>query len=474
MKVFVVNQAGKPLMPTSPRKARLLLRDGQAKIFCRKPFTIQLLYKTGSNVQDVTLGIDAGYGNIGFSIVTEKEELVGGEVKLLEGMSERLTERAMYRRNRRNRLRHRKPRFDNRARRRVPPGCGKQDWLAPSIQHKLDTHTRLIEMYKRVLPIKTIIIETANFDIQAIKDAGIAGVGYQNGEQAGFWNLREYILHRDNHACQSPVCVERRKQKQPKRSEILQVHHIGFWKQDRTDRPGNLNTLCDKCHVGKEHQPKGMLYGWEPKLKGFKPETFMSTVRWRLINRHDAINTFGYVTKSARIGLELPKSHHNDAFVIACGAKQKRTAATIIEQRRRNNRSLETFKDAKYIDVRDGEIKGGKDLASGRRKRNKNLSGENLRQYRGQKVRCGVRSVRKQRYSLQPGDIVSYKGQKRIVKGTHSYGKSAFLYADGKPENTQVKNLVSLRHNSGLAIKPIVLKHTAVLPNSLKALISQV
>ena len=36
MTVFVVNREGRPLMPTTPRKARLLLRDGKARIFCRK------------------------------------------------------------------------------------------------------------------------------------------------------------------------------------------------------------------------------------------------------------------------------------------------------------------------------------------------------------------------------------------------------------------------------------------------------
>lgn len=444
MKVFVVNMEGALLMPTTPRNARLLLRSGSAKIFCRKPFTIQLLYHTSGYKQDITLGIDAGYANIGFSAVTEKEELVGGEVKLLEGMSERIKERAMYRRNRRSRLRYRAPRFDNRRR--------KEGWLAPSIQHKLDTHDRLIEMYSRVLPIKTIIIETANFDIQAIKNTEIEGKEYQQGEQAGFWNLREYILHRDNHECQSPKCIERRKQKLPVRSEVLQVHHVGFWRQDRTDRPGNLIILCDKCHTTKEHQPSGLLFGWEPKVKAYKPETFMSTIRWRLIDFYNAINTYGYITKSARISLGVAKSHHNDAFVIACGTKQNRAETFVIEQRRRNNRSLETFKDAKYVDSRGGEVKGGKDLCSGRRKRNKNLAGENLRLYRGQKVKAGFRSVRKRRYPLQPGDVVLYNGKKRIVKGTHSYGKSAFLFADGKPENVQVKNLVCLEHASGMVI----------------------
>jgi len=198
VKVFVLNQDGKPLMPTTPRKARLLLREGRAGIAGRKPFTIQLHYPTPDKVQDITLGIDSGYETIGFSAVTDKEELIGGEVEMLKGQTERNKERHMYRRQRRNRLRHRKPRFDNRAR--------PEEWLAPSIQHKLDAHIRLIESLCAVMPIANIIIETANFDIQAINNPDIEGAGYQSGEQAGFWNLREYILHRDNHKCQNPDC----------------------------------------------------------------------------------------------------------------------------------------------------------------------------------------------------------------------------------------------------------------------------
>ncbi|MGB4262341.1 MAG: RRXRR domain-containing protein, partial [Fervidobacterium sp.] len=48
------------------------------------------------------------------SAVTEKEELICGKVKLRNDISELLKERRMYRRIRRNRLRYRKPRFDNR------------------------------------------------------------------------------------------------------------------------------------------------------------------------------------------------------------------------------------------------------------------------------------------------------------------------------------------------------------------------
>lgn len=62
-------------MPTTPRKARKLLKEGKAKVITVKPFTIKLLTATGESKQDITLGIDSGYLNIGFSANTEKKEL---------------------------------------------------------------------------------------------------------------------------------------------------------------------------------------------------------------------------------------------------------------------------------------------------------------------------------------------------------------------------------------------------------------
>lgn len=117
------------------------------------------------------------------------------------------------------------------------------------------------------MPIKQVIIEVANFEIQKIKNPEISGEGYQQGEQYGFDNLREYLLHRDNHKCQHPEC--RNKSKNP----ILQVHHLGYWKNppDRTNRPGNLISLCNKCQTPAQHKKDKKLFGWEPKIKGFKP-----------------------------------------------------------------------------------------------------------------------------------------------------------------------------------------------------------
>jgi 5-methylcytosine-specific restriction endonuclease McrA len=373
MKVFVVNKDGRPLMPTTPRKARILLETGKARIIGRDPFTIQLIYGSAGYVQPITLGIDTGYLTIGFSAVSVKEELIGGELSLLPSVSERLTERRKYRLGRRNRLRHRASRFDNRRR---PAG-----WLAPSIQHKLDAHIKLVERIKSRLPISKVIVETASFDIQKINNPEIEKAGYQTGEQMGYHNLTAYIRHRDGYKCQNPECNS-------KPSTPTQIHHLGYWKSnpDRSDRPANLITLCVKCHTPVNHKQGKLLHGWKAHVKSFKPETFMTTIYRRLLNVLGSGEAFGFETKFKREEQKLEKSHHNDAFVIAGGTNQFRSETLVLEQIRCNKRSMEQFYDAKYIDTRTGEKVSGSQLFSGRRTRNTNLNGENLRVYRGVKI----------------------------------------------------------------------------------------
>jgi 5-methylcytosine-specific restriction endonuclease McrA len=424
-KVLVVNKHGRPLMPTTPRKARKLLESSRAKIYARRPFTIQLLYGCRGYTQPVTLGIDSGYQTVGYSAVTEKDELIGGELKLLEGMSERITERRKYRRTRRNRLRHRQPRFDNRER--------QEEWLAPSIQHKFDSQIKLVERIKARLPVTRVVVETAKFDIQKIKTPQIQGEQYQQGEQYGWKNISSYVRHRDGYKCQNPGCKN-------KLTKILQVHHLGFWKlpPDRSNKPSNLITLCSKCHTPANHKKGKSLFGWEPKLdaersrsvKSFKAETFMTIVYKKLVETLNAQETYGYITEADREALELPKTHHNDAFVIAGGTNQIRCQVLNLEQTRRNRRSLEQFYDAKYIDVRTGKKVAGSALFSGRRTRNKNLNSENLRIYRGQKTSKGRRSIRKSRYPYQQNDLVIFDGEVYRVRGMQNLGARVALYAD--------------------------------------------
>ncbi|MFA4870994.1 MAG: RNA-guided endonuclease IscB [Pedobacter sp.] len=325
--VYVLNMRGQTLMPTTPRKAKKLLKEDKAKVIRRTPFTIQLKYATGETKQEIIFGVDSGFENIGISAITAKKEVYSAEVKLRTDMVKLNSERRQYRRARRGRNTwYRSPRFLNR---KKPDG-----WLAPSIQHKLDSHIKLINKVKVLLPITKMKIEVAAFDIQKIKNPGISGIEYQNGVQKDSWNSREYVLYRDNHTCQH--C--KGKSKNP----ILEVHHI-ISRQIGGDAPANLITLCETCH---DKVSKGKLILDVKIPTGFKPETFMSIIRWKLVDTlRDAGNivnhTYGYITKFDRIALGLEKSHSTDAFIIAGGTMQERNSTSLlIKQVRKCNRKL--------------------------------------------------------------------------------------------------------------------------------------
>ena len=434
-------------MPTSNAKARKLLKSKRAKVKNLKPFTIQLLYKTKTEyTQQITLGIDSGYANVGFSAITNQKELIVGELKLLQGMKERLLERSRYRGIRRSRLRYRKARWSNRTKSK-PKG-----WLAPSLQHKLDSHIKFIDYLYTILPITKCVVEVANFDIQKMNNENIKGVDYQKGDMMGFWNLREYILHRDGHKCQNPNCKNKGKE------QVLQIHHIKYKSMGGTDNKSNLITLCDKCHTSPNHKKGKFLYDWciqGKKVRGFKDATFMSMIRWYLVNnlkeRHSRVSvTYGYITKNHRIENGIEKTHYNDAFAIAKGIKQMRNNnILIVEQNRLNNRSLEKFYDAKYIDIRTNEKVSAGDLNNGRRTRNKNLNSENLRQFRGKKISKGQRRIRVGKSKYQPNDLVKFEGKVYTVKGSQNKGAYIALKEIKKVPN--VKNILPYVFKKGLS-----------------------
>ena len=332
MKVFVLNMRGQPLMPCSPPKARKLLRAGKAVPVRRTPFVIQLTVPTGETKQPITLGVDAGYKHVGLSATTAKEELLASEVELRQDVTGLLSDRLALRRARRNRkTRYRAPRFDNRVRSKH------KGWLAPSVENRIQAHISRIEAVCRVLPITKIVIETASFDIQKIKNPEVEGTDYQQGEQLGFWNVREYVLFRDGHVCQA--CKGRSK------DLILNVHHIESRKTGG-DAPGNLITLCEACHKAYH---AGKLKQFSPRRgASFRAETFMGIMRWTVLERvrkaHLELpveNTYGYLTKHKRIVLGLPKTYCADAFCIAGNLSALRRGEFLYQrQTRKHNRQI--------------------------------------------------------------------------------------------------------------------------------------
>jgi hypothetical protein len=159
--------------------------------------------------------------------------------------------------------------------------------------------------------------------------------------------------------------------------------------------------------------------------------------------------TYGYITKSKRIELGLEKTHYNDAFVISGGSSQTRSTPITYKQVRRNNRALEIFIDAKYIDIRTGEKVPANDLNNGRRVRNKNKNGENLRKYRGSKISKGQRRIRTKRYFYQANDLVKYLGRIYTVKGNISSGRQVQLRETKKQPKPEL--LIPYRFSKGFS-----------------------
>jgi hypothetical protein len=326
--VYILNCHGQPLMPCQPRKARLLLKEGKAKVVKMVPFTLQLLYSSSGYKQEVSLGVDAGTHHIGISATTEKHVLFEAEVVLRNDIQALLVTRRQFRRQRRKRkTRYRQDRFLNR---KKPDG-----WLAPSLRNKVDCHLKMIRLVHQFLPILRTTLEMAQFDIQKIHNPEIEGKEYQEGPQWGFWNVREYILARDRHTCQ--WC--KGKSKDP----ILHVHHIESRKTGG-DSPDNLIVLCETCHVliHRTHQE----YKIERKSRSFRDATQMGIIRRSIYEQAKLLFphlhlTYGYITKYTRITHELEKSHLVDARCISGNATASSDGTWhLIKMVRRNNRHL--------------------------------------------------------------------------------------------------------------------------------------
>ena len=385
MAVYVINNNGQPLMPTERfGKVRRLLKTGGATVVNRCPFTIKLNYHAEEKVQPVSLGIDAGSKVIGVSAATEDKVLYEVEVEVRNDIVKLLSGRRELRRARRYRkTRYRKARFDNRRR---PEG-----WLAPSVQQKINTHLRVIENVHEILPVSKITVETAQFDILKIKNPEISGLEYQQGEQQGFWNVREYVLYRDGHICQ--CCRGRSK------DPVLNVHHIES-RRTGGDAPNNLITLCETCHTGY-HKGDVKLPKTIKRGMSFRDAAFMGVMRWALYEKlketyPEVKMTYGYLTKHARISAGLDKSHRIDARCISGNPKAEPPKEYYYQKKVRcHNRQIHKLTMGK----------------GGSRKRNQ---------------------AAKYVYGYQLFDKVSYKGMECFIYGRRSSGYFDIRTLDGR------------------------------------------
>ena len=440
--IYVVDSNGTPLMPTSRLgMVRRWLKSGQARWFGNSRKIIQFVRPVTTNTQELTLGVDAGF-HLGLAVVGNKREYYASE-SLRQSEKDRITSRRELRRTRRNRLRHRQARFDNRRR--------KASWLAPSMQHRLDFTIKEIKRLYTFLPITNLVIEVTPFDNQKLLNPNIKPWEYTQGKMHGFKTIKDYLLARDNYR-------DALDGKQYPASQ-LRVHHLVQRKDGGTNQPDNLVLLSDINHSQANHNNGSLarLRENRQKVLDYRGAYFMSILATRLSDYFDNYTTTqGYLTANLRQKYQLEKSHLNDAFIIAGGTDTTlRTNNVYSRQKlRNNNRVLQKFYDAKYIDNRDNKTKTGKELSSGRTRRSRELNYTNLRQFRKIKIKPGRVSIRRSHYQLRPHDVVLNTKTNKIetVTGVQNSG-AVIKFQTGK--TCSIKTVVSLYHVNGMLEKKI-------------------
>lgn len=215
MLVYVVDKNGQPLMPTcNGAKVRVLLKQKRAKVVSKCPFTIKLLYESTSFTQPLTLGVDTGSKYVGSAVINDvtSEIIYEPQTELRDDIKSKMDRRRQFRRERRNKLRYRPARFNNRK------ASKRKNRYSPTLISKFQGHTREIEFIKSILPINNIILEVGEFDPQLLQDPTLAyhKWDYAKGELYRQENFKQAAKARDGYKCQ---CCGKKNCK-------LEVHHL--------------------------------------------------------------------------------------------------------------------------------------------------------------------------------------------------------------------------------------------------------
>jgi 5-methylcytosine-specific restriction endonuclease McrA len=322
MSVFVLDKHKHPLMPCTEKRARLLLARGQAVLVRAYPFTIRLKDRVGGTTQPVRVKIDPGSKTTGIAVVREngqKQHVLALMELAHRGrqISKSLEQRRAFRRRRRNQIRYREPRFNNRTK---PKG-----WLAPSLQHRADTTKSLVNRLRALVPIAGISQELVRFDTQKMGNPEISGIEYQQGTLLGY-EIREYLLEKWGREC--AYCTDT--------DTPLQIEHIDPKANGGSNRINNLTLACQPCNQEKGRQSLVDFFATSKRLKNHharldcilkqckKPSRDASAVnstRWPLYQTLKQaglpveVGTGGR-TKFNRQRLSIPKTHALDAACV--------------------------------------------------------------------------------------------------------------------------------------------------------------
>jgi len=328
-RVFVLSKEGEPLMPCQPARARELLGKGRAVVARQVPFTIRLKDRTlaESEVDGVQLRIDPGSKGTGLALTDEKKETDGrgATVTVRRGLVSVelqhrgdqigmcMQQRAGYRRRRRSaNCRYRAPRSANRTR--------PEEWLPPSLRHRIDTTVSLATRLGRYAPITEIHVERVTFDTHSMSAGSpLTGAEYQRGTLADT-DARAYLHAKWNSAC--VYCDAT--------GVALNIDHLRPRSRGGTNRISNLVLACVPCNQAKGSTPVEVFLAHRPDrlakiLQQVKTPLHdaaaMNATRWRLADALEALGKpvhawSGGRTKWNRTAMGLDKTHTLDALSV--------------------------------------------------------------------------------------------------------------------------------------------------------------
>lgn len=315
--VLVLDQKKKPLMPCTPKRARLLLAQGRAVVHRVQPFTLRLRDRWVQDcvLQPIALKIDPGSKTTGMTLA-RVEETREGEIHHALFLCEvghrgqrvhdnKVTQRNARRRRRSANVRHRKPRFANRG--------IKAGWLPPSLLSRVGNTVTWTDRLRRWAPVTHLEVERVRFDTQLLQHPEIAGVEYQRGELAG-WELRTYLLIKYEYTC--VYCG--------KTGVPFELDHQIPRSRGGSHRASNLVLACHDCNVAKGNKTAAE-WGY-PQVeatakKPLKDAAAVNATRFKLI---EALRIFGLPigiwsggrTRWNRARFAINKTHALDALCV--------------------------------------------------------------------------------------------------------------------------------------------------------------
>ena len=349
--VPVLDRHGQPLAPARPSRVRHWLESGRAtKVWVKGIFAVQLhdLDAATSTTGNFAFNMDPGE-TTGIAITRESPDdkrrtIVGAyeHQHRNRDIHRNLNNRRDCRHNRRCRLRRRPARFNNRANNSAE-GC-----LPPSTASLVNDADTIVHTMLQLYPIKQLRVKYLRFDTQLMQNPDIRGVEYQRGTLQG-WQLRHYILHRDQWHCQ--YCDRPNSEKHP-----LTLDHVIPESGGGPTVVGNLVAACPRCNTKKTNRSLADFLDKDPErlakiqkqvdqLVPLTSTGHLNSVMPAMLGVLQAARLLiticdGTSTAYTRHQLDIPKSHVNDAACLDLPTEVNNHSGpvTVLKRQRRHNR----------------------------------------------------------------------------------------------------------------------------------------